>query len=264
MIEVKSLHKKFGKVVAVDDVSFSIYPGEIVGLLGPNGAGKTTSMRIISGLVKQTSGEVMIGGIDVASQPQAVQTLLGVMPDGGGLYARLTARENIRYFGELHGVGRNKIKERIDYLIDLLHMDDIIDRRVDGFSHGEKTKVALARAIIHDPDYILLDEPTNGLDVLTTRAVRTLLLTLKSQGKVIIFSSHLMHEVDHLCDRAIVVAKGRVVASGTLNELKQQTATNTFEDAFVQLAYEKKNIAQALIENSAPIENSTVSEEVSG
>jgi len=258
MIEVNSLHKKFGKVVAVENVSLSIHSGEIVGLLGPNGAGKTTTMRIISGLVKQTSGEVIIGGIDVATQPQAVQTLLGVMPDGGGLYTRLTARENIRYFGELHGVARKKIKERIDYLMDLLHMDDIIDRRVDGFSHGERTKVALARAIIHDPDYILLDEPTNGLDVLTTRAVRTLLLTLKAQGKVIVFSSHLMHEVDHLCDRAIVVAKGKVVASGTLSELKQKTGTDTFEDAFVRLAYEPKDIGQASIENSE------ASEEVSG
>ncbi|MGI1678417.1 MAG: ATP-binding cassette domain-containing protein [Cellvibrionaceae bacterium] len=242
MIEINSLHKKFGKIVAVENVSFSIKSSEIVGLLGPNGAGKTTTMRIVSGLVKQTSGEVTIGGVDVASQPQVVQRLLGVMPDGGGLYARLTARENIRYFGELHGVTKNKLNERINYLINLLHMHDIIDRRVDGFSHGEKTKVALARAIIHDPDYILLDEPTNGLDVLTTRAVRGLLLALKEQGKVIVFSSHLMHEVDHLCDRAIVVAKGRVIASGTLPELKSQTNTETFEDAFVQLAYDKDEV----------------------
>ncbi|MGH1469798.1 MAG: ATP-binding cassette domain-containing protein [Cellvibrionaceae bacterium] len=246
MIKVSSLHKKFGNIIAVENISFNIEPGEIVGLLGPNGAGKTTTMRIISGLVKQTSGDVTIGGINVMSQPQAVQRLLGVMPDGGGLYVRLTARENIRYFGELQGVPKNKLDERVDYLVDLLHMSDIIDRKVDGFSHGEKTKVALARAIIHDPDYVLLDEPTNGLDVLTTRAVRGLLLTLKEQGKVIVFSSHLMHEVDHLCDRAIVVAKGNVVASGTLTELKEQTSTQTFEDAFVQMAYDKNEVVGSL------------------
>lgn len=239
MIEVNTLHKKFNRVIAVENISFQINSGEIVGLLGPNGAGKTTTMRILSGLVKPTSGTALIDGVDITSQTQLIQKRLGIMPDGGGLYHRLTARENIRYFGELQQIEKSTLQKRMDHLIELLHMQDIIDRKVEGFSHGEKTKVALARAIIHDPDYVLLDEPTNGLDVLTTRAVRGLLLALKEQGKAIIFSSHLMHEVDHLCDRAIVVAKGRVAASGTLDDLKQQSNTQTFEDAFVHFAYEK-------------------------
>jgi len=160
------------------------------------------------------------------------------MPDGGGLYARLTARENIAYFGRLYKISSPILKQRIEDLVERLHMQDIIDRPTLGFSHGEKTKVALARATIHNPDYILLDEPTNGLDVLTTKAVRQLLLQLKQEGKAIIFSSHLMHEVNHLCDRAVIVAKGRVAASGSLPELLAQTGRENFEDAFVKLAYD--------------------------
>lgn len=239
MIEVNSLQKSFGKVQAVKNISFSVAQGEIVGLLGPNGAGKTTCMRTISGLVKPSSGSVIIDGLDVNQQRQEVQAKLGVMPDGGGLYERLTARENIAYYGKLRGLSKTHIAARIAELAECLHMQDIIDRRTQGFSHGEKTKVALARATIHNPQYILLDEPTNGLDVLTTKAVRRLLLQLKQEGKAIIFSSHLMHEVSHLCDRAIIVAKGQVAASGTLENLMEDTSTNTFEDAFVKLAYEE-------------------------
>lgn len=237
MIEVRNLHKRFGQIVAVDSLTFSIAPGEIVGLLGPNGAGKTTTMRIISGLTRPTAGSVTVGGIDVAAHPQQVQARLGVMPDGGGLYRRLTARENIRYFGELQGMSGARMKERIGMLSDILGMGNIIDRRAAGFSHGERTKVALARAIIHEPDYVLLDEPTNGLDVLTTRAVRRLLLTLKEEGRAVVFSSHLMHEVGHLCDRAIIVAGGRITASGTLDELRERSGCEELEDAFVHFAY---------------------------
>lgn len=237
MIEVERLHKHFGALRAVDDVSFRVRPGEIVGLLGPNGAGKTTTMRIISGLVRPTSGQVRLPSVDVIRQPQAAQRRLGVMPDGGGLYQRLTARENIAYFAELQGLSRRQLQERIEELTDLLGMGDIIDRRAEGFSRGERTKVALARAIVHRPDYILLDEPTNGLDVLTTRAVRKLLLQLRSEGRAIIFSSHLMHEVDHLCDRAVIIARGRVVAEGSLAELETATGRRSVEDAFVHLAY---------------------------
>ncbi len=239
MIKVENLKKSFGKIEAVKDISFTVEPGEIVGLLGPNGAGKTSCMRIISGLVKPSSGKVSVGGTDVVEHAQEVQSKLGVMPDGGGLYGRLSARENIAYFGRLHKLDSQTLTRRIDELINLLHMEDIIDRPTAGFSHGETTKVALARATIHNPNYILLDEPTNGLDVLTTKAVRQLLLQLKSDGKAIIFSSHLMHEVNHLCDRAIIVAKGNIAASGTLDQLLQQTHTQSFEDAFVALAYDK-------------------------
>lgn len=237
MIEVQNLHKRFGSLVAVEALSFTVRRGEIVGLLGPNGAGKTTTMRIISGLARATSGTVKVAGIDVAANPQGVQRLLGVMPDGGGLYKRLTARENIRYFGELQGMSRQRLDRRIDELTEILGMSNIIDRPAAGFSHGERTKVALARAIVHEPDFVLLDEPTNGLDVLTTRAVRRLLLRLKEEGKAVVFSSHQMHEVGHLCDRAIVVAQGRVAASGTLDELRQQSGYAELEDAFVHFAY---------------------------
>ncbi|MCW8196570.1 ATP-binding cassette domain-containing protein [Proteobacteria bacterium 005FR1] len=237
MIEVSSLHKRFGKVIAVDEVSFRIDRGEIVGLLGPNGAGKTTTMRVISGLVRATSGSVQVDGIDVMERPQAVQRRLGVMPDGGGLYKRLTARENIAYFGQLQGLPPELLAERIDQLEELLGMEQIIDRRVEGFSHGERTKVALARAIVHRPDYVLLDEPTNGLDVLTTRAVRKLLLNLKSEGRAVVLSSHLMHEVSQVCDRVIVVSGGRVVADGSLDQLRQLSECENLEDAFVRLAY---------------------------
>ncbi|MEX1031819.1 MAG: ATP-binding cassette domain-containing protein [Cellvibrionaceae bacterium] len=243
MIEVKQLHKRFGSVVAVEDVSFSIAPGEIVGLLGPNGAGKTTTMRIVSGLVMATAGSVNVGGIDVLVDPQKVQAQLGVMPDGGGLYQRLTARENIAYFGELQGLSTSVVAERIAALSETLGMQTIIDRRAEGFSHGERTKVALARALVHQPQYVLLDEPTNGLDVLTTRAVRKLLLQLKSEGRAVIFSSHLMHEVNHVCDRAIVIANGRVAASGTLEQLMSQSGQPEIEDAFVHLAYGEGHLA---------------------
>lgn len=240
MIEVENLHKRFGRVVAVDDVSFTVARGEIVGVLGPNGAGKTTTMRVISGLVAASAGRVRVNGTDVAMQPQKVQRQLGVMPDGGGLYKRLTARENIAYFGELHGLSPSVLAQRIEQLCDTLGMQAIIDRHGDGFSHGERTKVALARAIVHQPDYVLLDEPTNGLDVLTTRAVRKLLLQLKAEGKAVVFSSHLMHEVSHVCDRAIVIANGRVVANGSLEDLKAQSGCQSVEDAFVHLAYGKE------------------------
>jgi sodium transport system ATP-binding protein len=237
MIEVSKLHKRFGKVIAVDEVSFRIDRGEIVGLLGPNGAGKTTTMRVISGLVRATSGSVRVNGVDVTERPQAVQRQLGVMPDGGGLYKRLTARENIAYFGQLQGLPPELLAERIDQLSELLGMQQIIDRRVEGFSHGERTKVALARAIVHRPGYVLLDEPTNGLDVLTTRAVRKLLLNLKSEGRAVVLSSHLMHEVSQVCDRVIVVSGGRVVADGSLDQLRQLSGCEDLENAFVQLAY---------------------------
>ena len=237
MIKVEQLQKSFGKVQAIKNISFAVEPGEIVGLLGPNGAGKTTCMRIICGLVKATSGTVHVGEFDVGQQAQQVQNQLGVLPDGGGLYSRLTARENIAYFGRLRGMSKLAIDQRMDELVEVLHMGDIIDRKTLGFSHGETTKVALARAIIHNPAYILLDEPTNGLDVLTTKAVRHLLLQLKQEGKCIIFSSHLMHEVNNLCDRAIIVAKGCVAAGGKLQELLALSNSDNFEDAFVKLAY---------------------------
>ncbi|MGQ9426030.1 ABC transporter ATP-binding protein [Gilvimarinus sp. F26214L] len=246
MIEVSRVHKRFGSLVAVEEVSFSIAPGEIVGLLGPNGAGKTTTMRIVSGLVRPTSGSVRVGGVDVTRAPQEVQRRLGVMPDGGGLYKRLTARENIIYFGRLQGLKGAALSARVAELTELLGMDSIINRPALGFSHGERTKVALARAIVHQPDYVLLDEPTNGLDVLTTRAVRRLLLSLKEQGKAVVFSSHLMHEVGHLCDRIVIVAGGRVAAEGTIDDLLVRSGRRNIEDAFIHLAYGPRALQEEL------------------
>ncbi len=237
MICINNLSKSFGSVKAVDQLSFTAKRGEIYGLLGPNGAGKTTSLRMIYGVFKPSSGEVLVDNINVQNETLKAQQRLGVLPDGGSLYKRLTARENIRYFGELHGMSKAAISTAIDNLCNILGMQDIINRRTAGFSQGERMKVNLARAIVHNPDYVLLDEPTNGLDVLTTRAVRHLLLTLKSEGKCVIFSSHLMHEVANLCDKVGIIARGHMIAEGTINEVTTSSGTLSLEDAFVHYAY---------------------------
>lgn len=237
MIEVTHINKVFNKVVAVKDVSFKADRGEIFGLLGPNGAGKTTTLRMIYGLCKPTKGQLTVDNLDVVKHTQQVQKRMGVLPDGGSLYTRLTARENIRYFGEMQGMSTSAMRNSIDKLCAILDMDSIIDRRTAGFSQGERMKVKLARALVHNPDYVLLDEPTNGLDVLTTRAVRELLTSLKAEGKCVIFSSHLMHEVANLCDRVAIVARGEVSISGGLQDVMQSANATQFEDAFVHYAY---------------------------
>ena len=236
MIHALNLRKQFGNVVAVDDVSFSAPDGAVTGLLGPNGAGKTTSLRMVYGLLKPASGKVEIDGIDVALRPLEAQARIGVLPDISGLYTRLTAREHIRYYGNLHGLNGAELEARIDKWVDILSLQDVIERRVAGFSHGERTKVALARALVHNPQNILLDEPTNGLDVMSTRAVRELIRRLRAEGRCVVFSSHVMQEVSALCDRIVVIAHGRVAAEGTAEELLLQTGQTSLEDAFVQLA----------------------------
>ncbi len=247
MINVNNLSKSFGAVKAVDQLSFTAKRGEIYGLLGPNGAGKTTSLRMIYGVFKPTSGEVLVDNINVQNETIKAQQQLGVLPDGGSLYKRLTARENIHYFGELHGMSKQAINTSIEQLSDTLGMQDIIDRRTAGFSQGERMKVNLARAIVHNPDYVLLDEPTNGLDVLTTRAVRHLLLTLKAEGKCVVFSSHLMHEVANLCDKVGIIASGHMIAEGSIEEVTQASGTQSLEDAFVHYAYgDDKFIGEAI------------------
>jgi sodium transport system ATP-binding protein len=240
MIQVTELRKIFGHVMAVDGMTFSAQRGEIFGLLGPNGAGKTTSLRMIYGLLRPTSGSLTVAGMDVNEQPLNVRKRMGVLPDGGGLYTRLTARENIAYFGALHGMSKIAIDRSIDDFVNLLNMQDIIDRKTGGFSQGERMKVSLVRALVHDPDYILLDEPTNGLDVATTRAVRRLLLRMKDAGKCILFSSHLMHEVAQLCDRVAIVVRGKVAAQGSIESVQRQAGVNTMEDAFIHFAYGKE------------------------
>jgi sodium transport system ATP-binding protein len=233
MIEVQNLHKAFKTVVAVDDVSFSAADGQITGLLGPNGAGKTTTLRILYTLYAPDRGTARVDGFDALTQPREVQRRIGVLPDSGGLYARLTTREHIRYFGRLHGLEAAALERRITALVKLLDMDDIADRRAEGFSHGQRVKVALARALVHEPRNLLLDEPTNGLDVMSTRVVRHLLRRLRDEGRCLLFSSHVMQEVSALCDHIVVIARGRVAASGTADELRQATGQASLEDAFV-------------------------------
>ncbi len=235
MIEVRNLHKRFGQVVAVDDVSFVAEDGVVTGLLGPNGAGKTTALRMIYGLIEPDQGRLSIDEVDVSTDPLAAQARVGVLPDTRGLYPRLTAREHARYFGRLHGLRGRELDDRIHELIDLLEMSTIADRRVEGFSHGERMKVALLRALVHGPQNLLLDEPTNGLDVMGTRAMRNLIRRLRGEGKCVVFSSHIMQEVSALCDSIVIISAGKVVAYGSPDELRAQTGHGSLEDAFVAL-----------------------------
>ena len=239
MIEVQALHKSFTTaktvVKAVDGVSFEARDGEITGLLGPNGAGKTTTLRMLYTLMKPDSGKVLVDGVDVADDPESARRALGVLPDARGVYKRLTARENIAYFGQLHGMSAAQIRERTRVLSKALDMDDILDRQTDGFSQGQRTKTAIARALVHDPRNVILDEPTNGLDVMTTRALRGFLRGLRDEGRCVIFSSHIMQEVAALCDRIVIIAHGTVMAAGSADELRAQTGEDNLEDAFVKV-----------------------------
>ncbi len=235
MIEVSDLRKAFGTVKAVDGVSFTARDGEITVLLGPNGAGKTTTLRMLYTLMKPDSGHVKVDGIDAAVDPQAVRRQLGVLPDARGLYKRLTARENIEYFARLHDIEPAQMHARRDALVDALEMRDILDRRTEGFSQGQRVKTAIARALIHDPRNVILDEPTNGLDVMATRGLRQFMQALKAEGRCVLFSSHIMQEVAALCDRIVVIAHGRVVADETPDALRAQTGETNLEDAFVKI-----------------------------
>jgi sodium transport system ATP-binding protein len=235
MIEVKDLHKHFGTVKAVDGVSFQARDGEITGLLGPNGAGKTTTLRMLYTLMNPDRGQVLVDGIDVASDALAVRRRLGVLPDARGLYKRLTARENIDYFARLQGLDNGLARRRSEQLIQALEMADIADRRTEGFSQGQRVKTAIARALVHDPKNVILDEPTNGLDVMATRGLRQFMRQLKAEGRCVLFSSHIMQEVAVLCDRIVVIARGRVVADETPDALRAQTGEANLEDAFVKI-----------------------------
>jgi sodium transport system ATP-binding protein len=235
MIEVRDLHKAFGEVRAVNGVSFTARDGEITGLLGPNGAGKTTTLRMLYTLMKPDAGQVLVDGIDAYIDPLDVRRRLGVLPDARGLYKRLTASENIDYFGRLQGMAPALIAQRREALIDGLEMRDIATRRTEGFSQGQRVKTAIARALIHDPRNVLLDEPTNGLDVMATRAMRRFMRQLKDEGRCVLFSSHIMQEVAALCDRIVVIAHGRVVADEAPAALLEQTGEATLEDAFVKI-----------------------------
>ncbi len=227
-------------VQAVRDVSFTAPNGHIIGLLGPNGAGKTTTLRMLAGLITPDAGRIRVDGVDVVASPRSALATMGVLSDARGLYPRLTARENIVYFGRLQGMSRDAANSRADSLAGLLDMKALLERRTEGFSQGERMKTALARALVHDPTNIVLDEPTNGLDVLATRALRESLRFLRTPeggGKCIVFSTHIMQEVQRLCDSVVVVSHGCSVASGTVDELLERTGESDFEEAFVRLAF---------------------------
>jgi sodium transport system ATP-binding protein len=236
MIAAEDLYKKFGEKVAARGVSFTAGDGGITGLLGQNGAGKTTALRMIYGLLKPDRGAARVDGEDPARDPLAARRRLGILPDVHGLYPRLTAREHLCYFGELHGLSGRALNARAAALLEELDMGEIADRRAKGFSQGERMKVALGCALIHDPKNLLLDEPTRGLDVLTTRALRALLARLRGEGRCVVFSSHVMQEVTALCDRIVILAGGAVAAEGTPEELLAKAGRATLEEAFVALS----------------------------
>jgi sodium transport system ATP-binding protein len=235
MIETRQLHKKFGKKVAVDDISFAAPDGAVTAILGPNGAGKTTSLRMVYGLIRPDCGAALVDGHDAAREPRRVREQLGVLPDSPGLYGRLTAREHLRYAGELQGLGGARLDAAVDRLIELLDMEEIAGRRSAGFSQGERRKTALGRALVHDPQNVVLDEPTNGLDVMSSRAMRRLVRRLAEDGKCVVLSSHVMPEVAAVADRVVVIAGGRVAADATPSEILASTGKDDLEDAFVRL-----------------------------
>ena len=235
MITVTDLTKQFGKVQAVQGVSFAAPDGRITGLLGPNGAGKSTTLRMLATLLRPNSGDALIDGESITTHPIEVRRRIGVLSHASGLYPQLTARENIRYFAELHGMERRVADDRIAELANLLQLSEFLERKTKGFSQGQRLKTALARALVHRPRNLILDEPTNGLDVMAVRNLRALLHKLREEGHCILFSSHVMQEVALLCDEVVVIAQGRVAAAGTVESLRAEAGEATLEDAFVKL-----------------------------
>jgi sodium transport system ATP-binding protein len=243
MIEVQEVRKQFGPVQALGGVSFSARDGQITALLGPNGAGKTTLLRTLVGLLKRDHGSIAIDGVDPEKDPLAVRRNIGFLTDQFGLYERLSTREYLSYFGELNGMDGASLRKRIDEVAGLLQMEDILERRAKGFSQGQRIKVALARTLLHRPRHLLLDEPSRGLDVMSTRALRHALLALRAEGCCVIMATHVMQEVTHLCDDVIVIAKGHTVAQGSPDELCRRTGIANLEDAFVSLVGTEEGIA---------------------
>lgn len=236
MLEVLNLTKKFKDVTVVDNLSFSVKPGEIVGLLGENGAGKTTTLRMISTMLKITAGTITVNGFDANSNPEKVRSQIGILFGGDvGLYDRLTAKENIEYFANLYGMNKKAIKERIENLTKDFGMEDYINKRVSKFSRGMKQKVSIARSIVHNPSVMLFDEPSTGLDVGATRTVQEFILKCKSENKTILFSSHSMKEVEKLCDRVVIINKGKLLENCTIEELKIKYNNSDLEEVFISL-----------------------------
>ena len=234
MIKVHGIHKSFGKVRAVRGVSFDAPDGKITGLLGPNGAGKSTPLRILYTVLRPDEGSASIDGYDVVDDSLSARKCIGALPHGAGLYPQLTARENIAYFAKLCGLDKAEIDDRVDNIVKLLEIEDFAERRTKGFSQGQRTKVSLARALVHDPQNILLDEPSNGLDVMATRSLRELILKLKDAGRCVLFSSHIMQEVAALCDDVCIIANGQVAIDDSIDGIRQRTGCDDIEDAFVK------------------------------
>ncbi len=243
MIEASALCKRFGRVDAASHVSFAAHDGEITGLLGPNGAGKSTCLRMLYGVLTPDSGSARINGIDILGETSAARAQLGVLPHAAGLYNNLSARENIDYFGSLQGLDRAQLRRRVAQLSAALGMQNFIDRRVKGFSQGQRIKVALARALVHDPGNLILDEPTNGLDVMAIRSLRDMLRGLKAQGRCILFSSHVMQEVAALCDRVVIIGHGRVLADDTPQAIRERSGTPTLEEAFLHVLGDAEGVS---------------------
>ncbi len=240
MIEVKNLSKKFKKVNAVDNISFTVNEGEIVGLLGENGAGKTTTLRLLATMLKPTGGTAVINGFDIIREPSKVRGNIGILFGGEvGLYDRLTAKENIKYFAELNGMSKEETEKSIEYLSNMLEMNEYLNRRVGKFSRGMKQKVAIARSIVHEPGVMLFDEPTAGLDVTASRIVQDFILKCRQDKKAIIFSSHSMSEVEKLCDRIVIIHKGRILETGTVDDFKSKYNSDNMEDIFMRLVGDK-------------------------
>ncbi len=238
MIEVVDLVKHFGPVRAVDGISFTAREGEVLGLLGPNGAGKSTTLRMLSTVLRPSAGTARVDGHDLRSEPAAVRAALGVLPEYWGLYGRLTPREHLRYFGRLYGMGGDRLESRIQAVVALFGIEEYADRRCEPFSKGMKQKVALGRALIHDPRHLLLDEPTAGLDVMSARGVREVIARLRDEGRCVILSTHILAEAERLCDRLELIDQGRVVASGTPEEIRKLAGRESLEEAFVALVGE--------------------------
>ena len=234
MIEVHGIAKRFGTVQALDGVSFEAKDGCITALLGPNGAGKSTLLRILWTTLRPDAGTARVGGTDVVAHPQAVRRGIGIMPHGANLYGNLTGRENVAYFASLHGLAGDELEGAVVRALQLLDIERIADRRAKGFSQGERTRVALARALVHDPQTLILDEPTNGLDVGAIRALRDVVRERRDAGCCVLFSSHVMQEVAALCDTIVILASGAVAATGTADDIRAAAGCDSLEEAFVQ------------------------------